>query len=111
VRVWDVRRSGTRALLDVAVTHRLKHRPGLATATVAAGSFGGKATNGRGFGSVGAVGVKRKATAAAAAAAEGFAAEDDTYDDPRFGVGVRHSGRATKPLAHEAPVTGRSACC
>jgi DNA excision repair protein ERCC-8 len=104
VRVWDVRRSGTRALLDVAVTHRPKHRPSLGTATAAAG-INGKAANGQGFGSVGSAGVKRKA-----AAAGGFAAEDDTNDDPRFGVGVRHSGRATKPLAHEAPVTGGSAC-
>ncbi|WIA19361.1 hypothetical protein OEZ85_003989 [Tetradesmus obliquus] len=108
VRLWDIRRSGTRALLDMAVTQKPKPRPGVTPAAAAGAGASGRAANGHdGSNSRRSSGVKRKASAAAAAAAAegGGGAEEDTYDDPRFGVGVRHRGRATKPMAHEGPVT------
>jgi hypothetical protein len=111
VRLWDIRRSGTRALLDMAVTQRPKPKAALATsAAAAAAASSGAGASSRAANGYGGSSSRRssgmKASAAAAGAAGGGSAEEEVYDDPRFGVGVRHSSRATKPLAHEAPVTG-----
>lgn len=110
VRLWDVRRSGTRALLDMAVTQKSKRQPAAPARAAAAPQQPGGASR---------VGSKRKAPAAPLLQQAGqgpthrrpnpssFNPNSERGAEPQEGptYGVRPTGRATKPLAHEGPVT------